>query len=488
LSHTIQSDISCKCGVSIMTGHAVTLTLLTILMSLGEFGISAQRSCLPRNAKCIDNSDCCQKSCNQRLNPPRCQQLRFHRTNDRLYNKEEFSDMFDNIEEYSDKVDDPSPSPPIRPPRTPGRAQTPTPSQSPTELPPTLPPSTLSPTPSPITPMPTSSPSQSPTELPPTLPPSTLSPTPSPITPMPTPSPITPMPTPSPSQSPTELPPTLPPSTLSPTPSPITPLPTPSPTTPSPTSSPTRSQPIFPTPRPPIPVEKAIFVGNDDDDSTVFPLGNCQGDCDNDSDCEGNLRCFHRSRGEAVQIPGCLGATAFKGYNTDFCYSPDAEIVGGFKLKLYWQQDYYWQEERIERKWCMQCRGGSCDSGDSIHIRKCDTVTTYFSFIDIGNNAIQVAIAGTTLCLQEVRKNGSRHDIEARNCDENNIKQQWTTRGNGNFRDADSVFEFHPKWISGDRQCITQDHHPKDFEEIHILDCHAARSPSHESSQWNRYD
>jgi len=46
-------------------------------------------------------------------------------------------------------------------------------------------------------------------------------------------------------------------------------------------------------------------------------LGECQGDCDRDSDCLGNLRCFHRDFNQAV--PGCYG---YKIYGYDYCIRP----------------------------------------------------------------------------------------------------------------------------------------------------------------------
>jgi hypothetical protein len=49
------------------------------------------------------------------------------------------------------------------------------------------------------------------------------------------------------------------------------------------------------------------------------PCATCQGDCDHDNDCIGNLQCFQRSNGEA--IPGCAGLTSATGHATyDFCY------------------------------------------------------------------------------------------------------------------------------------------------------------------------
>ena len=52
-------------------------------------------------------------------------------------------------------------------------------------------------------------------------------------------------------------------------------------------------------------------------DSSLFPLQKCQGDCDTDDDCEGNLVCFQREAGGGA-VPGCSGGEDATS-KTDFC-------------------------------------------------------------------------------------------------------------------------------------------------------------------------
>eukprot|EP00581_Thalassiosira_minuscula_P013152 CAMPEP_0183729502 /NCGR_PEP_ID=MMETSP0737-20130205/30475_1 /TAXON_ID=385413 /ORGANISM="Thalassiosira miniscula, Strain CCMP1093" /LENGTH=487 /DNA_ID=CAMNT_0025961705 /DNA_START=130 /DNA_END=1590 /DNA_ORIENTATION=- len=59
-----------------------------------------------------------------------------------------------------------------------------------------------------------------------------------------------------------------------------------------------------------------VDIGNDGSPSTAFPLSLCQGDCDNDDDCEGSAVCFKRDTNEAV--PGCSGVGS---WGTDYCYA-----------------------------------------------------------------------------------------------------------------------------------------------------------------------
>ena len=51
--------------------------------------------------------------------------------------------------------------------------------------------------------------------------------------------------------------------------------------------------------------------------------------------------------------------------------------VGGFRLRMYWEADYYWQGSNRERFWCMEC-DGDCEEGDNI--RKPHAVQFIFCF------------------------------------------------------------------------------------------------------------
>ena len=50
-----------------------------------------------------------------------------------------------------------------------------------------------------------------------------------------------------------------------------------------------------------------------------------QGDCDDDTDCAGDLKCFNRDNGE--DVPGCVGNTEKHARTRrDYCYS-DTQVV-----------------------------------------------------------------------------------------------------------------------------------------------------------------
>ena len=63
-----------------------------------------------------------------------------------------------------------------------------------------------------------------------------------------------------------------------------------------------------------------LFVWIDGWPASVFPLPLCGGDCDSDSDCQGNLICFQR-RSRFTAVPGCRGGENDSS-QTDYCVSP----------------------------------------------------------------------------------------------------------------------------------------------------------------------
>ncbi|CAB9505702.1 expressed unknown protein [Seminavis robusta] len=62
------------------------------------------------------------------------------------------------------------------------------------------------------------------------------------------------------------------------------------------------------------PLPALTNVGNNGD-FAHYPLGLCEGDCDTDDDCEGELVCFQRTKTQPV--PGCQGAGVFA---ADYCF------------------------------------------------------------------------------------------------------------------------------------------------------------------------
>ena len=107
------------------------------------------------------------------------------------------------------------------------------------------------------------------------------------------------------------------------------------------------------------------FKGNNGSPSSAFPLEQCQGDCDSDSDCADGLVCFQRDPNE--EVPGCEGGLDDSS-SADYCIAPEepsqeAPTPSGtqtgstsesFSLKIYWQEGYMWQESPLEMRWCLR--------------------------------------------------------------------------------------------------------------------------------------
>ena len=73
------------------------------------------------------------------------------------------------------------------------------------------------------------------------------------------------------------------------------------------------------------PVASLIYVYNNGDykdgysaANEPYPLLECRGDCDRDSDCNGGLECFKRD--DVTPVPGCSGEGVSK---KDYCYDPN---------------------------------------------------------------------------------------------------------------------------------------------------------------------
>ena len=167
------------------------------------------------------------------------------------------------------------------------------------------------------------------------------------------------------------------------------------------------------------------------------------------------------------------------------------------QLKLYWEQGYDWQEEYIERKWCMMWDydgfpgTGKCWYGletlpcnpEEVYIAKCNTDPRQrFNLLVLPPGAsneetflIQVPNRGS--CL-EMKGNS----IFLRPCDLQSPLQQWKAI-NGSL--TGRRFEVVPS--TRPTHCVTQAHHPKPGEVVELYRCGVARSPDHLTSFWNLY-
>ena len=254
---------------------------------------------------------------------------------------------------------------------------------------------------------------------------------------------------------------------------PPTPVPVAIPLSAPPTSTPTTKR------------DTILFQGEDWTPRDAFPLGVCEGDCDGDFDCEGELVCHHRdmdSTGKLGHVPSCSGRDTT---TRDYCIRPSDEIAvppvsGAFRFKKYWQFGYKWQDEFWEQEWCMECSGGAsdaCEVDDAIIISHCShDRSTWFVYKNLRNDTSQLQVAVSShLCLQLVGNN----DIRVRVCDGTKQRQKFKAL-NGIFGGV--KFELGTVEREG---CMSQHHHPKDGEILFRMDCALTRK--HTTSFWTQY-
>ena len=81
--------------------------------------------------------------------------------------------------------------------------------------------------------------------------------------------------------------------------------------------------PMAPTPTPPTaPVAPGTLTitGDNNVPPDAFPMKLCEGDCDEDADCNGNLICYQRDDIDTALVPGCAGTPDIDG--SDYCCDP----------------------------------------------------------------------------------------------------------------------------------------------------------------------
>ena len=155
------------------------------------------------------------------------------------------------------------------------------------------------------------------------------------------------------------------------------------------------------------------------------------------------------------------------------------ELQSSFQLKMYWQEGYCWQEEWIERRWCMSCQGRSCGSGERLWLQACNAAdsTQKFKYVPVnGSGGGQLMTASTNLCLERI----SDTSFKLNSCLSTKTSQIYLgINTNG------SPFEINPK-NSAKKCLVNNDHHPRASEVIYSIDCKLARVI--DTSKWTVYN
>ena len=154
-------------------------------------------------------------------------------------------------------------------------------------------------------------------------------------------------------------------------------------------------------------------------------------------------------------------------------------LLSSFQLKMFWKEGYCWQEEWIERKWCMSCQGEKCTPGERLWLQFCDAgqVTQQFYYLPVANSGNgQLKTASENLCLERV----SDEVFKLYECKTTNRDNQLFV----GIKTDGRLFELSPKGKT-DKCLVNFEHHPKGEELIYSTTCKAARIA--QTSQWTTY-
>lgn len=137
--------------------------------------------------------------------------------------------------------------------------------------------------------------------------------------------------------------------------------------------------------------------------------------------------------------------------------------IGGFRIRLYWQNGYNWQGSSRERFWCMECRG-ACTDNTSIQIDSCSSSTAEQKFLAIGKTIRPSSNPG--LCLTSMGYSGKSNPIRLRSCN---------GASNQSFNELRQYGKFELQPDDNGGRCLSQHHHPKAKEAIYPENCSKSR-------------
>ena len=165
-----------------------------------------------------------------------------------------------------------------------------------------------------------------------------------------------------------------------------------------------------------------------------------------------------------------------------------------FRLRMYWEQGFYWQEKDRERYWCIECtkcsslnfsdNGGGCEFvdqcevGHQLWLHGCRKGYGHnFQAVTVGDFH-QIKVAGTELCVGRYLK----RYVTIQNCNLYNRNLLWQK-----IRADGGPFDLKPADGSRDPEpfCVTQQHHPKPYEILGVKECDLAHL--WETGYWMTY-
>ena len=166
--------------------------------------------------------------------------------------------------------------------------------------------------------------------------------------------------------------------------------------------------------------------------------------------------------------------------NTDIMSYPDSPLGDFFRIKLYWEEGYYWQEEDFERPWCLRCKDNfNCKEGEKLYLGYCGkwSKSAFFKFFPVdGGSKVQIVMKNLfddPLCIER-----NHRQIRLQKCDFSNEFQHWIV-GTSDVRRFEIIQN-----VGGVQWCLSNHHHPKCGEEVEIFRCSQVQGWS--TGLWNK--
>jgi hypothetical protein len=117
-----------------------------------------------------------------------------------------------------------------------------------------------------------------------------------------------------------------------------------------------------------------------------------------------------------------------------------------FRLRLYWERGYYWQQQKIDPKLCIRCVNSTCPVRNQLVIDVCDKGAVYWKCIVHGTE-VQIRHADKNVCFERRGRN-----IYLNVCDQSQASQRWLS-SQGTFNSS-SKFEVTAHGMPG--YCMSQ--------------------------------
>ena len=146
-----------------------------------------------------------------------------------------------------------------------------------------------------------------------------------------------------------------------------------------------------------------------------------------------------------------------------------------FRLRLYWQRGYSWQDVWYEMWYCMACgrSGRPCQPGDPVYVERCGSSNRQ-KWNQVGDTLRP--LTNPNLCMTTTGYNAERPN-RLYECKNGYKRQQF------DGFDHAKPFELYPR--DDNVNCMSQQHHPRSGEGVYPENC--ALSRRYQTNAWTLY-